>query len=144
MITQTATSDSDEILARIDSLDMTPALKDKMRLVHDHVKGTTLGMPKYDLKGTKVWPTLNIFAFLFSAAYYIVKGMWKKAILLVIIIFSLDFIGGFILGFTYTTSGVILPGILEKTGTVIGPAIAMQSAYYDIYRSRVLKQDFWW
>lgn len=144
MTDQPLDSVQDEILTQIDALDMTPSLKAKMRLVHDHVNGTTLGMPKYDLKGTKVWSTFNIFAFLFSAVYYIVKGMWKKALILIAIVFVLDFIGGFIIGFAYTSSGLILPGIIGSIGTILVPIISMQSAYYDIYRSRVLKQDFWW
>ena len=116
----------------IESLPMPDQMKAKMRFVHENIKGTKLGLPDYGLKGTAIWSTFNWWAFFFNVIYYFFKGLWQKALTLIAI---------------GTVMNIIclilrLPG--AGVGTLLIGILAMQSAYYDIYRKNVLKQTFWW
>lgn len=116
----------------IDSLPMSDQMKAKMRFVHENIKGTKLGLPDYGLKGTAVWSTFNWWAFFFNVIYYFCKGLWQKALTLIAIGAVVNIVC-FVLRLPGAGVGTLLIGIL-----------AMQSAYYDIYRKHVLKQEFWW
>lgn len=122
-----------DIHAKINTLDLSDGMKAKMHDVHDNIQGTILGLPNY---GKKNGPGMISFvALFFSFIYYLVKGMWRKALSLLIIGFIINII-------------VILLNISEPfeggIGAIIIGAIACSSAYYDIYRHKVLNQSFWW
>lgn len=132
---------SDDIIhAKIDNLDLSNKMKAKMHLVHDNFKRIRMGIPEFDTKGKSRIAFLSIWAFLFNIIYYIVKGMWRKAITLTAIYIGLGCV--FILVETFL--GIDIPEFLYKMISFIPASIAMPSAYYDIYRSKVLGQKFWW
>ena len=117
--------------ATIDALDMSEALKNKMCFVHDNIKGTKFGMPDYGLVGKAVWSSFSLWAFFFSCFYYFAKGLWGKGLVLL----------GVNIGLSIICDLLGLPGAIVVIVTAV---VAMQSAYYDIYRRKVLKQSFWW
>lgn len=139
MSDQTVTAAPEDLNAKIDNLDMTEGMKAKMRLVHEHF--VSMGLwPKYDVKGTKVWPLVSLWAFFFSAFYYLVKGIWRKALSL----FLVGLIINILIVVIAEMFRINLPPAFSSLGSVFIAGISMQSAYYDIYRSKVLKQKFWW
>lgn len=137
---------NEEIYAKIDSLDMSGKMKEKMRLVHECFKKTKFGIPQYEIKGKSSWAswtswTFNsIGAFFFFIIYYIVKGMWRKAITFLALCFAIIFI-------IACVDEIFKIGISDYVYQIVGAIpvlIATHSAYYDIYRSKVLEQKFWW
>ena len=133
-------SDSNSIYEKINALDISDKMKTKMRLVHDNLKKTKLGMPEYDMKGKSPIAFFSIWAFLFNILYYLAKGMWRKAISLLVLSCGLIFI----FGCAEELLGIVMPEYVYHIITLIPAVISMQSAYYDIYRSKVLEQKFWW
>ncbi len=132
---------SDEsIHAKIDNLDLSNKMKTKMHLVHDNFKGIKIGLPEYDTKEKSIISFLSIWAFLFNIIYYIVKGLWRKAIMLI----AISFVLGCLFVLVETFLGIDIPESVYKVISIIPACIAMQSAYYDIYRKKVLGQKFWW
>jgi len=88
---------------------------------------------KAKYKALPFWTKYSVYGLLFSIFFYLSKGMWKKAILIVVaytivqqVAISLDsvplFFGSIILG-------VLIPTI---NGNI------------DYYRKVVLGEDFWW
>lgn len=133
------TNTPEDITVKTDNLDMTEGMKAKMHLVNQHV--VSMGLwPKYNIKGGKVWPLVSLWAFFFNFFYYLVKGIWRKALSLLLIGFVINILMIVIV----EVFRVNLPPALINLGTLVIAAISMQSAYYDIYRSKVLKQKFWW
>lgn len=120
--------------AIIEGLDVSPNLKQKLLLVHEHFKEVKFGGPVFNLKGTAVWATYSVWAFFFNFIYYFVKGMWQKGLVLLAISLLIQII----------VAALHLPsGYALVTSNFVG-LLAMQSAYYDLYRSKVLKETFWW
>ena len=76
----------------------------------------------------------NVWAFLFTVFYYLIKGMWKKAISL----FGVSIAMGAILGWLNVSEQVFWFFQFFYMG-IVG-----SFAYYDLYRKLVLKEDYWW
>lgn len=136
----TASDDSNAIYAKIDGLDMSPSMKEAMRTVHDHYKGTRCGLPEYDLKGIKIWKVISMWAAIFTIFYYLFKGMWRKALSLLGLLLCIGFV------FVGVEVGLDLhiPNLAYSIANTLPVVICLMSAYRDIYRSRVLGQTFWW
>lgn len=85
--------------------------------------------------GEKRRLTLNVWAWLFGAFYYLTKGMWKKAIVL----------SALCLLATY-----ILEVLLQRMGLTtsltkfVGPAVFGTRANIDYYKKVVLGDNGWW
>lgn len=137
MDNQTQTSNDKDILATIDTLDMSDSMKTKMRLVHDSFIKVKFGVPCYKLKGFSSITLMSFLAFFFTFIYYLIKGMWKKAITLLMFNIILG------IAFIFLSELLNTPQI-SGFGNIIISCIALQSAYYDIYRKKVLKENFWW
>lgn len=120
--------------AKIEALNVSASLKRKLHIVQDKIKEPIAGIPDYDLPFTGKLKVYNWWAFFFGIFYYLLKGMWKKAI----IIFAAAFI---LMGLTtaFNFSDALFFGLQVGFCTLL--AI---SANYDIYRKEVLKEDFWW
>ncbi|MDR2123389.1 MAG: DUF2628 domain-containing protein [Desulfovibrio sp.] len=122
--------------ARIDALSVSEGLKQKLHLVHDHLQGTKFGFPDYG-RDRKIYSKMHCWwAFLFGPLYYLAKGMWRKALVLMGLAFIFDFIICLLL-IPNPILAASLPGL-------VAASIAMPSAYYDIYRKEILKETFWW
>lgn len=123
-----------ELTARIDALTLSNQLKTKLHFVHNNIKGTKFGLPDYGLKGSALWQTFNWWAFFFTAFYYFAKGVHQKGLVLL----------GVSIGVAVISELLRLPTPIWFGLSIGIGAVAMQSAYYDIYRKEVLKQEFWW
>lgn len=137
MDNQTQTSNDKDILATIDTLDMSDSMKTKIRLVHDNFIKVKFGVPCYKLKGFSSITLMSFLAFFFTFIYYLIKCMWKKAITLLMFNIILG------IAFIFLSELLNTPQI-SGFGNIIISCIALQSAYYDIYRKKVLKENFWW
>ena len=137
MDNQTQTSNDKDILATIDTLDMSDSMKTKIRLVHDNFIKVKFGVPCYKLKEFSSITLMSFLAFFFTFIYYLIKGMWKKAITLLMFNIILG------IAFIFLSELLNTPQI-SGFGNIIISCIALQSAYYDIYRKKVLKENFWW
>lgn len=116
----------------IDTLDMSDGLKAKMHFVHDHLVEIKYGFPGYDGKNGTPRAPFNIWAFLFSILYYFVKGLWRKAIVIILL---------------QCVVSAITMAISPEIGYlswVFSPVVAALCLDSDIYRQKVLKQYFWW
>lgn len=118
----------------VDELSLPPDIKQKLQFVQDNYKRTVFGLPDYGLKGKALWQTFNIWAFLFNCIYYFAKGMWRKGLLLL----------GMSVAITVISNALNLPPALSFGISMLIPIIAMQSAYYDLYRKHVRSEIFWW
>lgn len=127
----------DPVLSKIDSLKMSDDMKDKMRFIHAHYTGKKLGCPVYDVKGMNTnWKMFSFIAFLFGPLYYLVKGMWGKAIFIA----ALVIITAISLGAAEIYMGIVMP----QAFGFIWYIYAAYNAYRDIYRKEVLNEKFWW
>ena len=86
--------------------------------------------------------TINIWwAFFFGPFYYLVVGMWKKglALLVGLILFGIIF-GGVYYGIVGSPQSRAV-----DTGLGVGISWAVSvMATYDLYRFKVKKENFWW
>ncbi|SHN51969.1 DUF2628 domain-containing protein [Desulfovibrio litoralis] len=133
--------------ATINSLNISNELKDKLRFVHDNIKGTKFGLPDYGLKGAELRKTFNWWAFFFIGFYYLIKGMWKKLLSMIWLAILIGLFIEILSGILLYLFGFGIIGFLKALNIVSWvplSVIAMQSAYYDLYRKEVLKEDFWW
>ena len=135
---QTVIPDSTNGHAVIDALPISEGLKKKLHFVHDNLKGIKFGCPYYGkISFSENLSQFNIFAFLFTVFYYLVKGMWRKALVLLLIHIVLQVLVTLILPWQYQGLGSLLCVMAIAS-------IAASSAYCDLYRKYVLKQEFWW
>lgn len=125
----------------INNLAVSDKLKEKLRLVHENLRGTKLGFPdirpKDDTPANRMaltWKVFNCFAFFFNILYYLVKGMWRKALVLFVINIVI------MLTVALVTED---PGLTQISSLVIC-AVCAQCAYYDLYRKLVKNEVFWW
>lgn len=128
-------------LAKIDTLKMSDSMKKNMRFIHTHYTGMKYGFPTYDVKGFKInWNTWSFFAFLFGPLYYLVKGMWRKAIL-ILLLSILTFIS---LPIVEHYANIKLPEIIWSLIGILWYVYSSYNAYRDIYRKEILGEKFWW
>ncbi len=120
--------------AKIDALNASRGLKNKLHLVQDYIKDRSFNIPLYSLEGLSKLKTWNWWAFVFGIFYYLVKGMWRKAIVFFAIIVNIEAI----------LSIVTISDKFYFLIQIMCFAILAISAYYDIYRKEVLKETFWW
>lgn len=125
--------------AIIDSLNISDQKKQVFHMINTHhlleKKG---GLTMIDIKKAKDagisfkdrLAMLSIWGFLFSFIYYFVVGMWKK--------------GLSILGLTLVI--VVIEVVLDRNLIILNAipsALSMMMAIGDQYRTKVLKEDFW-
>ena len=119
--------------ARIDALPVSLGLKKKLHFVHDNLKGIQHGFPDYGKRGV-VWSAFNWWAFLFTVIYYLIKGLWRKALIFLaincLLVFILELLGA---------PDKVTMGVGVGMGVLAG-----MCAYPDIYRKEVLREVFWW
>jgi hypothetical protein len=73
----------------------------------------------------------NFWAFFFSSIYYLIKGMWRKALVLIGINLLL------VIGLS-----LFDPALANLAAIVVG-ALAATMANFDYYRKKVLHETFW-
>lgn len=137
-VTQTETGTSSAGLgAVIDGLNVSARKKELFHLIlkHDLLehygivslgKAKAAGLPFKD----RFAMCTSILAFIFSCLYYFATGMWRKG--LILLAFSL------IVG--------VLSEVFERNFTIaalVPSFMAMMMAFGDQYRTKVLKQTFW-
>lgn len=88
-------------------------------------------MPKFDPK-IQIFDYISWFAFFFTFLYYLVKGMWKKALVL---------FGGYIVCCLFLS--IVASSLLTLFGLVYAVYCAL-NAPYDLYRLKIKNEDFWW
>lgn len=93
-----------------------------------------------DGKNLTTWERMAIqfgfLGFLFGPIYYLVKGMWKKAIVLTLLGLAIIFA---------VIAALAMAGIDGATATrFVIPAIFASRATIDYYKKVVLKDDAWW
>lgn len=135
----------------ISNIDVSEIWKDRFKTFHEYGSQPTrpwwlLGGYYFNSKDKKLaWRGLAVYnkdnyismtAVLFGGFWYLVKGMWKKGLLLLGVELLINIIVVNILGITD------VPEWLFGTAAVAG--IASASASYDYYRFKVLNQTFWW
>jgi hypothetical protein len=118
--------------AAIDDLVISDKLKEKFHLIREHCTRIRFGVPEYDVQTYQFRITMMSFwALIFVVFYYLAKGMYKKAGSL------------FALSLVCSIPGCFIDPMFSGLGLI--PAIlAAYSAYSDLYRTYVLKEDFWW
>jgi hypothetical protein len=117
--------------AAIDDLVISDKLKEKFHLIREHCKGVKLGFPEYDMQTFQFrLKMMSIWAVVFGAFYYLAKGMYKKGAVL----FGISLI---LLGLSTVHPWLQYIGIMV-------PILASHCAYSDLYRTYVLKENFWW
>jgi hypothetical protein len=72
---------------------------------------------------------INFYAFFFGFIYFLIKGMWKGAITLVI------------LNIFFVSSSMFLPGFISNIFTLIVSLISAFAANYTYYRKVQLGED---
>ncbi len=102
---------------------------------------------KYGLLATqqklRAFTRFNVWAFLFTWIYYLVKGMWKKG--LVILLGGIVYIVADLL-LSSVVASIISESAGEMFARIMGlfyPLLVAHMAAGDYYRFKVLKEDFW-
>lgn len=131
---------SDDLLMIIDGLKVSEQRKETFRLIHKYNLLSSHGWlklweaRKMGISFKERWHMYSLLAFFFTWIYYCVCGMWKK---------GLSFLA---LSILFLVINAQLFGESETAGyswmVVINLAAAMM-AIGDQYRSKVLKEDFW-
>ena len=93
-------------------------------------------LPKFsDLaSGERAKAIFNIWGFLFGPFYYLAKGMWKKAIVLTLLVFAIILVLDMLLG----------DSRLSIITNFIAPALFAVRANIDFYKKAVLADNGWW
>jgi len=125
-----------DILAKIDTLPVSDSWKSKFRMIFEMEPLKFGFLPKFKneevFKKSPITMKLNIWAFLFGIFYYIAKGMWKKGIVLQVIVIVIVLAADLLFG--------------DKVSTAVGMGAGSWFALYanlDYYRKMVLNEDFW-
>lgn len=89
--------------------------------------------------GDRLKVVFNVWGFLFGPFYYLAKGMWKKAIVLLV----LCVVGIVILELILESMGVSDAAANAFT-TFIAPVIFAKRANIDYYKKLILGDNGWW
>ncbi len=119
---------------KINSLDISDNWKTKL-LTIDRAKPISFGlMPKFENpKELNFSAKFNFLAFFFSIIYYVIKGMWKKALA----ILGLNIV-------LVIVVSMINPNLAQFVSYGIA-GLAASMANNDFYRFKVLDEgNFWW
>lgn len=112
-------------------------MKKRFNLIKSKLKGTKFGLPYYDkLLGSENFLIINFWAFFFNIFYYLFKGMWRKALTL-LILHIIIVIPVILFNFPFQDIAI-------RIVNLIVPSICLISANYDLYRKIILKETFWW
>lgn len=122
--------------ADIDSLPVSESWKQKFRLI-EKAGGARQQNLKALSSGERMKVVFNVLAFLFGPIYYLVKGMWKKALAL---------FGACIV--VIVAVGVVLDLLgFGRVADALGygaAAVFAVRANIDYYKKMVLGDDGWW
>lgn len=91
----------------------------------------------------RAFTRFNVWAFLFTWIYYLIKGMWKKG--LVILLGGIVYIVADLL-LSFVVGAIISESAGEMFARIMGllyPLLVAHMAAGDYYRFKVLKEDFW-
>lgn len=117
----------------ISQLDVSDGVRKRFVFFNENPPIRRLGLAQ--VKGfDQLLKVFNVWAFLFGVFYYLIKGMWKKALSL----FGASLVLITILALLGANDQLLLLFQFFIAGIVGG------FAYYDLYRKLVLKEDFWW
>ncbi len=119
---------------KINNLDVSEKWKSKF-LTIDRAKPIVLGLvPRFENpKELNFSAKFNFVAFFFNIIYYAIKGMWKKAIVILGINILLSII-----------VAMINPNLVQLVGFGIA-GLSAGMANNDFYRFKVLDEgNFWW
>lgn len=86
--------------------------------------------------GERMAVIFNIWGFLFGPFYYLVKGMWRKAIMLTVLGLTAAFLLQVVLEMLHMNG--------EALTRFVCPAIFACRATIDYYKKVVLKDNAWW
>lgn len=93
--------------------------------------------------GEKFRIVINFWGFFFGPIYYILKGMWKKAITFTAIGYALIFAIEFIFAITGINETQVGSAIINASGYGIAGAFGYM-ANNDYYKKMVLNKNGWW
>lgn len=85
--------------------------------------------------GERCFLVFNIWGFLFGPFYYLVKGMWKKAISLFGLTLVIIIVASVVLGAMGMPTGIL---------SFVGAALFGTRANVDFYKKVVLADNGWW
>lgn len=124
----------------IETLDVSEGWKVKFKNIQ-RAKPSSFGLiPKFeetDKTLIKNAMKLNILAFIFGPFYYILKGLWKKAISLFLVLFVTGMILEILWNIIFDSNMPIY--IYFGINVIWG-----LNANIDFYRKKVLNENFWW
>jgi len=119
---------------KINELDVNDSWKKKFLTICE-AKPISLGfIPKFEnSKELNYGAKMNFLAFFFGPIYYMIKGMWKKGL----VVFGLSIV-------LMVVIAMINPNLVQFVGYGIG-ALCITMANNDFYRFKVLNEgNFWW
>ena len=126
-------------LRLIEASKVSTKMKANLRLVHANLEKSKFGFPVYKKQNTQMetmkmnFKLFSVWAFIFNALYYFVKGMWRKGLLLLALVVAFTFIG----------IGLDLVFLVNIVSLLVS-IIAGNCAYFDMYRTIAKKEKFWW
>jgi hypothetical protein len=123
---ETAPSTTDSVL---------PSWTRKFALI-EQAGGPKLPDAKKLKTGERMAVLFNIWGFLFRPVYYLVKGMWKKAVTLTVFGLGIVFVA---------MAALTMAGIdAERPLRFVIPTLFAVRATIDYYKKVVLKDNGWW
>ena len=120
--------------SNIPSQEVTDAWKEKFALL-EKAGGPKLTKARELALGERTKVVFNVWGFLFGPFYYLAKGMWKKAIVLL----ALCVVAIVILSMILSAMG-----ISDAITSFIAPAVFATRANVDYYKKMVLGDNGWW
>lgn len=120
--------------SNIPSQEATDAWKEKFALL-EKAGGPKLTKTRDLAFGERTKVVFNVWGFLFGPFYYLAKGMWKKAIVLL----ALCVVAIVILSMILSAMG-----ISDAITSFIAPAVFATRANVDYYKKVVLGDNGWW
>lgn len=127
----------------IDGLSISDGKKRLFKLIASTPLKAANGVPVFDSDDKRLKPFRASltekdsiwcgWAFLFQWLYWFGKGMWKKGIVLAVILITSQFLIISIFG-----------GKMQLPVGITFSMLCASMANYDLYRKQVLKEEFWW
>lgn len=131
----------DETIA---TLTVSQKKKEELQWVQDHIQdvssGTLTSFPKVTFNGEpKKWEIFSLWGFFFQWIAYLVRGMWRKSLVLLGAGILLNTIALLLVEQGVTAGLILYYGVFLYFGWLCGV-----SYKWDCYRKFVKKEVFWW
>lgn len=129
---------------KIATLNVSQKKKEELQWVQDHIQGmadgTLTSFPKPIFIGEpKKWEVFSLWGFFFHWLTYLIRGMWRKSLVIFGIMLFFNSIAISLLANGIMFGLVLQYGCLLYLGWVCGV-----SYKWDCYRKYVKKEVFWW